>query len=413
MTPRPHGRFPFFATLLLALTLGLSGCSAFGAETNDPTPTTASPSATAVAPAAAVTAVPVRTTAGASAAPSTNAGTAASAAPGSAAPAAAGFPDVAGVAAKVRPATVLVLNIAQGRAPGSRVTGDVPQGAGTGFIIESTGGTAVIVTNAHVVEGAQKLTVRMPPPDNREFEAELVGTAPNNDLAVLRINTAGQTLPTVPLGNSAQIQIGEWVVAIGNALNLPGGPTVTAGVVSALGRDLEEPGTTPGSFGTTLFDLIQTDAAINPGNSGGPLVNLRGEVIGINTLGTTEAQGIGFAIAVDTAKPIIDELLRTGRVTRPYIGIESATVTPSIAASYDLPRDDGLIITRVVAGTPAQRGGLQANDIIFAINDQTVRDQTEFQKALARFKPGDTITLKVNRGGQEVSVEITLAERPE
>ena len=396
MLARPHRRlFPLFATLLLVLALSLGGCQLLNTAT-------ATPQATAPAPATGggVTAVPVRTTAGTGAAAASTAPTAP----------ATGFPDVAGVAAKVRPATVLVLNIAQGRAPGGRVVGDVPQGAGTGFIIDPAG---IIVTNAHVVEGAQKLTVSLSPPDNRQFDAQLVGVATNNDLAVLRIDTKGQRLPSVPLGDSSQLQVGEWVVAIGNALNLPGGPTVTAGVVSALGRDVPEPGSTPGQSGPTLFDLIQTDAAINPGNSGGPLVNLRGEVVGINTLGTTDAQGIGFAIAVDTAKPIIDELLKTGKVIRPYIGIESTTVTRSIAAEYSLPRDDGLAITRVLSGTPAQRAGLQVNDIIFGLNDQAVRDQTEFQKALARFKPGDTIALKLNRAGKETTVQLTLAERPQ
>jgi S1-C subfamily serine protease len=405
-------RFPFFAALLLLLALSLGGCQLL--DDASPTPTGSGlPTATAVAsgsaepsPASGVTAVPVRTTQGTGAAPAASASPAASAA----SQATGNFPDVAGVAAKVRPATVLVLNIAQGRVPGGRTTGEVPQGAGTGFIIDAAG---VIVTNAHVVEGAEKITVRMPPPDNREFDAELVGTAPSNDLAVLRINTGGQSLPTVPLGNSSQLQVGEWVVAIGNALNLPGGPTVTAGVVSALGRDVQEPATAPGQSGATLFDLIQTDAAINPGNSGGPLVNLRGEVVGINTLGSTDAQGIGFAISIDGAKPIIDELLRTGRVTRPYVGIQSQTVTASIAAANNLPREDGLVITNVLANTPAQRAGLQVDDIIFAVNDQAVRDTTEFQKALARYKPGDTITLKVNRGGREITVEVTLTERPQ
>ncbi|MFN8514903.1 MAG: trypsin-like peptidase domain-containing protein [Chloroflexia bacterium] len=401
-------RFPFFAALLLLLALSLAGCQLLN-DSPTATPGSGLPTATAVANAPAtggnLTAVPVRTT------PNTGVAPAASASPAaSTPPAATGFPDVAGVAAKVRPATVLVLNIAQGRVPGSRTVGDVPQGAGTGFIIDASG---VIVTNAHVVEGAQKLTVRMPPPDNREFTATLVGTATNNDLAVLRVDTGGTSLPTVPLGNSSQLQVGEWVVAIGNALNLPGGPTVTAGVVSALGRDVDEPSETPGQAGATLFDLIQTDAAINPGNSGGPLVNLRGEVVGINTLGTTDAQGIGFAISIDGAKPIIDELLKTGRVTRPYIGITSQTVTPSIAAAYNLPREDGVILVTIVANTPAQKAGLQKDDIIFAVNDQAVRDGTEFQKALAKFKPGDTITLKVNRGGKEMAVQVTLAERPQ
>lgn len=321
----------------------------------------------------------------------------------------AALPDVASVAAKVRPATVLVSNIAQGRPTRANPTGsEVPQGAGTGFIIDPSG---IIVTNAHVVEGAQRLTVQLPPPDGRTFDATLVGSATNNDLAVLRIS--GQNLPTVPLGTSASLKIGEWVVAIGNALALPGGPTVTAGVVSALGRDATEPGSTPGQRGPTLFDLIQTDAAINPGNSGGPLVNMRGEVVGINTLGTTEAQGIGFAISIDTAKPIIDQLIQTGKVSVPYLGISTASVTASIAAANGLPRNDGVYIQQVIPGTPAAQAGLQQGDIIFGIDNDTVKDTTTFQKALLKHKPGDQIALKINRGGTETTVQVTLGERPQ
>ncbi|MGN6759612.1 MAG: S1C family serine protease, partial [Thermomicrobiales bacterium] len=202
------------------------------------------------------------------------------------------LPDIASVAAKVRPATVLIYNYGQtsnGRGiPGQGAqggSGDVPQGAGTGFIIDPTG---YIITNNHVVEGAQKLTVTLPPPDNRSFTATLVGRDPQTDLAVVKVD--GQNLPTVPLGNSSALRVGDWVVAIGNALALQGGPTVTAGVVSATGRDEQEPPNASGSA-ATLYDLIQTDAAINPGNSGGPLVNMQGEVVGVNTLGTTQAQG--------------------------------------------------------------------------------------------------------------------------
>ena len=175
------------------------------------------------------------------------------------------------------------------------------------------------MTNNHVVEGAQTLRVQLPPPDGRTFEARLVGRDPQTDLAVLKIDAPD--LPTVPLGSSSALRPGEWVVAIGNALALPGGPTVTAGVVSALGRDTQEPGAQPGQAGPTLYDLVQTDAAINPGNSGGPLVTLRGEVVGVNTLGAAEAQGINFAIAIDGAKPIVAPLRQNGRVVRGYLGV--------------------------------------------------------------------------------------------
>lgn len=319
-----------------------------------------------------------------------------------------GLPDIVSVAARVRPATVLVSNIVQGRSTRQNPTGgEVPQGAGTGFIIDAAG---YIVTNAHVVAGAQKLTVQLPPPDGRTFDATLVGTSTINDLAVLKINAS--KLPTVALGTSGNLQVGEWVVAIGNALALEGGPTVTTGVVSATGRDAQEPGAMANQAGPTLYDLIQTDAAINPGNSGGPLVNMNGEVIGINTLGTTAAQGIGFAISIDTAKPIIQQLIQTGSVSVPYLGVANpTTVTQSVAAANNLPRNDGVYIPQVLTGTPAAQAGLQQGDIIFAINNQAVTDTTTFQKALLQHKAGEAVTLKGNRGGKEMTLTVTLAER--
>ncbi len=415
-------------TLIVSVLLlfGLASCSIGGLTTN-PTATPAPAAATAttaetVAPtvAAAQSGQPLSqpvtsasaTVAGAAATPATP--------PPAATTGGMALPDVASVAAKVRPATVLVLNIVQstpGRtrtggaspAPGTMPGGtDVPQGAGTGFIIDSSG---IIVTNNHVVQGAQKLTVQLPPPDGRVFTATLIGTAPNNDLAVLRID--GTNLPTVPLGNSSQLQIGEWVVAIGNALALKGGPTVTAGVVSATGRDEQEPGDQQGTTGPTLYDLIQTDAAINPGNSGGPLVNLKGEVVGINTLGSTGAQGIGFSISIDSAKPIIQQLIQTGKVSVPFLGISPASVTSSIAAANGLLRNDGVYVQQVVSGSPAAKAGLQQGDIIFGMDNDTVADQSDFQKALLKHKPGDTVTLKINRGGTEQTVQVTLGEKPQ
>jgi S1-C subfamily serine protease len=327
---------------------------------------------------------------------------------------------VAGVADKVRPATVLVLNLVQGRAQGGQLPGQggqagqgssseqVPQGAGTGFIIDPSG---IIVTNNHVVAGAQSLRVQLPPPDNRTFDAQLVGSDPQTDLAVIRIT--GQNLPTVPFGSSSSLRPGEWVVAIGNALALPGGPTVTAGVVSATGREEQEPGEQPNTVGPTLYDLIQTDAAINPGNSGGPLVNLRGEVVGINTLGSSEAQGINFAISSDGARPIIQQLRDTGRVTRGYLGVGLRSVTASNAAALGLPTSSGVAVVQVSPGSPAAQAGLQQGDIITRIGDVNVPTQRELQDALTtRYRPGDQVALTINRGGQEQVVQVTLGTRP-
>jgi len=328
----------------------------------------------------------------------------------------AALPDIAGVAAQVRPATVLVLNLVPGQTPGGSLASPtpggsgVPQGAGTGFIIDPSG---IIVTNNHVVEGAQSLRVVLPPPDNRSFDAQLVGRDPQTDLAVIKI--AASNLPTVPLGNSEALRPGDWVVAVGNALDLTGGPTVTQGVVSATGRDQQEPPTAsaPNAAGPTLYDLIQTDAAINPGNSGGPLVNLQGQVVGINTLGSSQAQGIGFAISIDGAKPIIDQLRQNGTVTRAYLGIGGLSVTPPIAAQLGLQRTDGVVVEQLVTGGPAATAGLQQGDVITAIGGVPVKEQRDLQAALTtQFKPGQAVDVTIDRGGTSQTIKVTLGTKP-
>ncbi|GIW05247.1 MAG: hypothetical protein KatS3mg060_0052 [Dehalococcoidia bacterium] len=317
-------------------------------------------------------------------------------------------PAITVVAERIRPATVLVLNVTRvrtrsGVGAGAGATVEVPQGSGTGFIIDPTG---VIVTNNHVVEGAQTVRVVLPPPDERSFEARVLGTDPQTDLAVLQIS--GGTFPVARLGNSSELRVGEWVVAVGNALGLPGGPTVTVGVVSALGRD-----DVRAESGATFYDLIQTDAAINPGNSGGPLVNLAGEVIGINTLGSTGAQNVNFAIAIDSAKPIIEQLRRNGRVVRGYLGVGVTTVTPPIAAQLGLDRADGVVLVTVAQGSPAALAGLRPGDVLLALNDVPIDDVEDLQRALTeRFRPGETVTVRVNRGGAELRVQVRLGERP-
>jgi len=230
---------------------------------------------------------------------------------------------------------------------------------------------------------------------------------------VLKID--GTNLPTVPLGNSSQLRVGEWVVAIGNALALPGGPTVTQGVVSATGRDEQEPPSqgAPNAAGPTLYGLIQTDAAINPGNSGGPLVNLQGEVVGINTLGSTQAQGINFSIAIDGAKLIAQQLRDHGAVTRGYLGIGSATVTPALAASLGLTAQEGVVIGQLDPNGPAAGAGLQQGDVIVGLGDVPVHALQDLQNALTtKYKPGDAVAVKINRNGQEQTVQVTLGQKP-
>jgi S1-C subfamily serine protease len=313
------------------------------------------------------------------------------------------------VAQKVKPAVVQITNeriqVDQFNQPF-----DIPAGVGSGVIYDKQGH---ILTNNHVVEGAQKLLVALP--DSRSFEAKLIGRDPTTDLAVVQIS--GSDLPMAELGDSAQLQVGDWVVAIGNALALDGGPTVTAGVVSALGRTVQEPSDTSAQ-GPYLFDVIQTSAPINPGNSGGPLVNLAGQVIGINTLvaGQAEpgvpAQGIGFAISIAAAKPIADQLVATGQVVYPYLGISDIDLNPAIAAQLGIAQTDGIIIRRVGRGSPADQAGLQRYDVVTAVDGKTLTGDSDLQRLLRAHKPGDTLTLSVIREKQKLTVKVTLVEAP-
>ncbi len=309
--------------------------------------------------------------------------------------------DIQSVVDRVRPGVVFV-GIEQSV---SNFSQPVPVGNGSGAIIDDQGH---ILTNNHVVEQAQALSVTLP--DGRTFPATLVGRDPATDLAVIQIKA--DNLPVIPLGDSSKLKIGEWVVAIGNALGLEGGPTVTKGVVSALNRTIQE------DNGASIFGLIQTDAPINPGNSGGPLVNLQGQVIGINTAvpGPTgqgvQPYGIGFAISINEAKPIVQQLISQGHVTRPYLGIVPLTVTPAVAAQGGLKVATGVVITDVSAGSPAAAAGLKAGDVIVAFDGQPIQDEAGLRQAIQAHKIGDTVTLTINRGGRQNDVQATLAQAP-
>ncbi len=307
------------------------------------------------------------------------------------------------VVKQVRPAVVQVANEQFWQGP----SGDpvlVPLGAGSGFIIDAAGH---IITNNHVVAEAERLTVALQ--DGRSFAAKIIGRDPRTDLAVLKIE--GDDLPTVALGTSEDLAIGQWVIAIGNALGLPGGPTVTVGVVSAVGR-------TARPDATFLFDLIQTDAAINPGNSGGPLIDLDGRVVGINTLTAGlirpgfQAQGIGFAIAIDTAKPLAAQIIENGEVVHPYIGVGLDYNSPTFAIQNELPNVAGPVILRVEEGGPAAKAGLQPRDIIIAVNSDELVDESTLYRILSRLKPGDRLALNVLRGEKQVEIKLTLGESP-
>jgi serine protease Do len=243
-----------------------------------------------------------------------------------------------------------------------------------------------------------------------------VGTDPDTDLAVLQIQ--GDNLPTAALGNSDQLGVGDQVVAIGNALGLPGGPTVTTGVVSALGRSIQEPAGDQGEPGAVLYDVIQTDAAINPGNSGGPLVDMNGHVIGINTMiaGLAEpgvpAQGIGFAIAISSARPVADQLATTGRAVHPYIGVAFQWAGGATARQLRSAGKQGVLVQRVSSNSPAAKAGLQEGDVITAVDGQRLTEEASLPKFIRKRRSGDTIQLTVVRDDQERAVAVTLADRP-
>jgi serine protease Do len=272
------------------------------------------------------------------------------------------------------------------------------QGAGSGVIINS-GGT--ILTNNHVVEGAKEVTVTLA--DKQEFKAEVVGRDPKTDLAVLKISP-GKSLPAAALGNSDQLQVGDWVMAVGNPFGL--NSTVTTGIVSAKGRVI---GAGP------YDDFIQTDASINPGNSGGPLFNMRGEIVGINTAIISGGQGIGFAIPVNTAKPLIPQLVEKGRVTRGYLGVNIQTVTPELASALKLQDIKGVLVADVVSGGPAEKAGIQRGDVIVAFNGKAVEDSHELPALVAATPVDKEASVTVVREGKErqFSAKIVMMDADE
>jgi S1-C subfamily serine protease len=287
----------------------------------------------------------------------------------------------------------------------------VPSGVGSGVIYDKEGH---ILTNNHVVEGAQQLLVSLP--DGRSFTGKLVGTDAQTDLAVVQVT--GDNLPVATLGDSKALQVGDWVVAIGNALALEGGPTVTTGVVSALGRSVQEPADSTGTSGPFLFDVIQTDAAINPGNSGGPLINLQGQVVGLNTLvaGQAElglqAEGIGFAISIARAKPIADQLVASGHVDHAFLGVRYVPLTPAIAAQAGVKQTEGALVMAVSSNSPAASAGLRAEDVITQIDGTKLQGESDLARAIDAHKPGDKIELTVARGNQELKLQVTLGSTP-
>ena len=278
------------------------------------------------------------------------------------------------------------------------------RGQGSGFIIDRGG---VILTNSHVVNGADKVTVTLK--DGRIFEGKVRGADAVTDLAVVKID--GGSLPVAALGNSDQIQVGDWAIAVGNPLGLDN--TVTLGIISTLKRSSAQVG-----IPDKRLDFIQTDAAINPGNSGGPLVNDQGEVIGINTAIRADAMGIGFAIPINKAKAIKDQLAKGERIIHPYLGVQMTLLTPELArqnnsdpnSAFVVPEVNGVIVVRVLPNTPAAKAGLRRGDVITQIDEQAITTAEQLQTIVENSRLGETLQVKVLRGDVTKQLPVQTAE---
>ncbi len=330
-------------------------------------------------------------------------------------PGLAGVVNFADVAARMNPAVVNIDATSRSRRAGRQRTqpdsrplpevptdpfdnrrrGEMPRrGAGTGFIIDEQGH---ILTNHHVIEGADRITVKLT--DGRNLLAEVIGSDPETDIALIRVQTSAK-LPHAILGDSDELRVGEWVCAIGNPLAYE--HTVTVGVVSFIGRKL---------FDMSLDNYIQTDAAINFGNSGGPLINARGEVIGINSAISRQASSIGFAVPINQAKMILPQLKEKGVVSRGYIGVALRDVDPDLQASLKLPSTIGALVQDVTAGSPAERAGLKPYDLITAVDNRDVATNNSLIREISAREPGSTARLEVMRDGRIRELTVKLAER--
>jgi Do/DeqQ family serine protease len=267
---------------------------------------------------------------------------------------------------------------------------------GSGVIVDKEG---YILTNNHVIEGADKVKVRLN--DGREFTAIVKGQDSRTDLAVLHIKA--KDLPVATLGDSDKLEVGEWAIAIGSPFGLE--HTVTVGVISAKGRS---------GLGTgTYEDFVQTDASINPGNSGGPLINIDGEVVGINAMIIQPGTGIGFAIPINMAKQILNDLIKQGKVVRPWLGISAQDLTPELAEQFQVKEKEGVLVAQVHQGTGAEKAGLASGDIIKSVDDKPIKNVTELVKEIQKKKVGQKAKLSVVRDGKPMTIEVTTSPMPE
>ena len=307
--------------------------------------------------------------------------------------------NIASLLTKAQPS---VVSIRTGASPNS---GGVYGGAGSGVIISSDG---LVLTNAHVIGNSTSAEVTLF--DGETREAVLVGSSPEDDVALMAMVDPPEVVPA-ELGNSADVRVGDTVVAIGNALDLGGTPSVTEGIVSAKDRVIQA------QNGLVLENLIQTDAAINPGNSGGPLLNARGEVVGINTAIISDAQNIGFAIAIDAIKPLIDEISAGGgsiRGDQAFLGVSMVSVEDLLGATrdeYGVTVDEGVFVTEIVADSAAENAGISLGDVIISVDGESVRTPADVSTIIRGKSPGDTVTIRIVSGGEEREVTATLGQR--
>jgi serine protease Do len=319
-----------------------------------------------------------------------------------------GFPQsFADLSKQATPAVVNISTTTTIRIPGNLFQqffgpyyGDIPdrelkqRSLGSGFIVEKDG---YIITNNHVIDGANEIKVKLA--DGRESTAHVIGRDSKTDLALIKITTFFKDLPTLPLGDSAAMQVGDWVLAIGNPFGLE--HSVTQGIISSSGRVI----------GLGPYDnFLQTDAPINPGNSGGPLVNMKGEVIGINSAIVAAGQGIGFAIPSNTAKTIVAQLREKGKVVRGWIGVSIQTVTAGIATALGLKEARGVLVSDTVPGGPAEQGGLQKGDVIIAFDGKKVNEPKDLSWLVAETPVGKEVDVKLIREGKEMDLKIKIAE---
>ena len=294
---------------------------------------------------------------------------------------------------------------------GDRFSGQIPQerqvrGQGSGFITDKSG---IVLTNAHVVSGADRVTVTLK--DGREFVGVVAGTDRVTDLAVIKIDSEGADLPVAPLGNSSQVEVGDWAIAVGNPVGLNN--TVTLGIISTLARSSAQVG-----IPDKRVDFLQTDAAINPGNSGGPLLNENGEVIGINTAIRADAMGIGFAIPIDKVKEIKDTLAAGQRVPHPYVGVQMISLTPETArlnnedpnSTFIIPEVSGVLVMRVMENTPAAEAGIRRGDVIVAVDNRAIKTAEELQSLVDSSGLDSNLKFEIVRGDRDLSLNVKTTQ---